>query len=75
LEEGFSDAFVIKESVDNGWVKVLQLAEDEEKLENCGACPRNSLRRGSGNNTGPQKQTLLLIDESGGRTFCRSNGP
>ncbi len=76
LEEGFSDAFVIKESVDNGWIKVVKLDEDGEKL-----C-RKIMEHASEIHLGEaqaiilarKNKTLLLMDESSGRAFAEAMG-
>lgn len=68
LKEGFIDALIIKEAVDQGWIKVTKL--DEKEVELCqkmmnhafelhmGEAQAIVLARGMG------KETLLLIDES-----------
>lgn len=76
LEEGFSDPFVIKESVDNGWIKVIKLDEDGEKL-----C-RKIMEHASEIHLGEaqaiilarKNKTLLLMDESSGRAFAEAMG-
>lgn len=76
LEEGFSDAFVIKESVDNGWIKVIKLDEDGEKLF------RKIMEHASEIHLGEaqaiilarKNKTLLLMDESSGRAFAEAMG-
>ncbi len=76
LEEGFSDAFVIKESVDNGWVKVVKLAEDEEKLceKIVEHAPEIHLGEAQAIILARENKTLLLIDESSGRAFAEAMG-
>jgi hypothetical protein len=78
LKEGFSDALVIKEGCDQGWIRILQL--DEKEVTFCQSIMEHSfelhmsevqaiaLTRKTG------KDTLLLIDESSGRAFAEAWG-
>ena len=78
LKEGFSDALIIKEAVDQGWIKTTML--DEKEVELCqkmmnhafelhmGEAQAIVLARGMG------KETLLLIDESSARAFAEAWG-
>ncbi|MEM2087151.1 MAG: DUF3368 domain-containing protein [Thermoproteota archaeon] len=76
LEEGFSDAFVIKESVENGWIKIVKLDEQGERL-----C-RKIMEHASEIHLGEaqaivlarENKMLLLIDESSGRAFAEAMG-
>lgn len=78
LQEGFSDALIIKEAVDQGWIKITML--DEKEVELClemtnhafelhmGEAQAIALARRMG------KETLLLIDESSARAFAEAWG-
>ena len=71
---GFSDALVIKECADQGWIKVSRLTETE--LEFC----RRILDQTSDIHLGEAQamilarrmKALLLMDESVGREFART---
>jgi len=76
LEEGLSDALVIKEGVGEGWIKVSKLNEKEVELcrrivehtseIHLGEAQAIILARG--------KDALLLMDESSGRAFAETWG-
>jgi len=76
LREGFGDALVIKECVDQGWIKVSKLNEKEVKLSqkmmehafeiHLGEAQAILLAR--------KINTLLLMDESSGRAFAETWG-
>jgi hypothetical protein len=76
LHEGFSDAFAIKECIDQGWIKISELNEREIKLcekimehafeIHLGEAQAIILARKIG--------ALLLIDESSGRAFAETLG-
>ena len=78
LQEGFSDALIIKEAVDQGWIKTTTLGEKEIELchnmmkhafeLHMGEAQAIALARRMG------KDTLLLIDESSGSSICGSLG-
>jgi len=78
LQEGFSDALVIKEGIDQGWIKISRLDENDDTLcqkimkhtseLHLGEVQAIVLARKTG--TG----TLLLIDESSGRAFAEAWG-
>jgi predicted nucleic acid-binding protein len=78
LQEGFSDALVIKEDIDKGWIKISHLDENENAL--CQKIMKHAFELHLGEaqaivlarKTG--KDTLLLIDESSGRAFAESWG-
>ncbi|MBO3842459.1 MAG: DUF3368 domain-containing protein [Candidatus Brockarchaeota archaeon] len=76
LEEGFSDAFVIKESVDNGWIRVVKLDEDGEKLcrKIMEHAPEIHLGEAQAIILARRNKTLLLMDESSGRAFAEAMG-
>lgn len=76
LEEGFSDALVIKEGVDQGWIKISRLSESmvllcqrimEHALEvHLGEVQAMILAR--------EANMLLLMNESSGRAFAEAWG-
>ena len=78
LREGYSDALIIKESFDQGWIKVSNLGGKESDL--CRKMMKHAyeihlgevqvivLARKMGANT------LLLMDESSGRAFAEAWG-
>lgn len=78
LQEGFSDALIIKEAVDQGWIKTTTLGEKEIELchnmmkhafeLHMGEAQAIALARRMG------KDTLLLIDESSARAFAEAWG-
>lgn len=78
LQEGFSDALIIKEAFDEDWIRVLPLGEKEVALcqkimkhtfeIHLGEAQAIALARKMGTNT------LLLMDESSGRTFAEAWG-
>jgi len=76
LKEGFSDALAIKECIEQGWIKISKLNENEIKL--CGKMIENAF----GVHIGEAQaiilarkiDTLLLMDESSGRAFAETLG-
>jgi len=76
LEEGLSDALVVKEGVDEGWIKVSKLNEKEVDL-----C-RRLVEHASEIHLGEAQaivlaregDALLLMDESSGRAFAETWG-
>jgi hypothetical protein len=76
LAEGFSDALVIKECFDHGWIKTSRLTEDEMAL-----CQK-ILDHTSDVHPGEEQaiilarrmNALLLMDESSGRAFAQTWG-
>jgi predicted nucleic acid-binding protein len=78
LEEGFMDALVVREAIDQGWIKVLQLDNNEITLcqkimkhafeVHMGEAQAIVLARRMG------KDALLLMDESSGRAFAEAWG-
>lgn len=76
LEEGFSDALVIKECVDQGWIKVSKLNERMIKL--CEKIMERAFEIHLGEAQAillaRETDALLLIDESSGRTFAETWG-
>ena len=78
LKEGYSDALVIKDACDQGWIKIKHL--NETQVAACQNIIRHSielhigeaqaivLARESG------KDTLLLMDDSSGRAFAETWG-
>jgi uncharacterized protein len=78
LEEGFSDALIIKDACDQGWIKVKLL--DEKQVMVCQNIMRHSFELHAGEthaivlarNLG--KDALLLMDDSSGRAFAETWG-
>lgn len=76
LEDGLSDAFVTKEGVEEGWIKVSKLNEKENEL-----C-RRMVEHATEVHLGEAQaiilartmDALLLMDESSGRTFAEAWG-
>lgn len=74
LEEGFSDALVTKEGVEQGWIKISRLNEEENRLRkrimehalevHLGEAEAIILAR--------EMNTPLLMDESAGRVFAEA---
>ncbi len=78
LQEGFSDALVIREGVDQSWIKISKLGENE--VARCKKIMKHAFeihmgeaqaivlahKMGAG--------TLLLMDESSGRAFAEAWG-
>lgn len=76
LEEGSSDALIIKESVSEGWIKVSRLNEKETEL-----CKRiveqaSEIHVGEAQSIimARERNTLLLMDDSSGRVFAETWG-
>lgn len=76
LKEGFSDALVIKECVDQGWIKVPKLNEREIKF--CQKMMKHAfeIHLGEAQAIILARETgaLLLMDESSGRAFAETLG-
>ena len=76
LKEGFSDALVIKECVDQGWIKVPKLNEREIKF--CQKMIKHAfeIHLGEAQAIVLARETgvLLLMDESSGRAFAETLG-
>lgn len=76
LQEGFSDALVIKEAVDQGWIKISKLDKDEVAL--CQKMMEHAFEIHLGEAQAillaRRMQSLLLIDESSGRAFAEAWG-
>jgi predicted nucleic acid-binding protein len=76
LGEGFSDALVIKDSVDKGWVIVKKL--DEEQAKRCRILIDHAkeLHRGEAQAIliAQKEEAPLLMDESCGRAFAEAWG-
>jgi len=72
LQEGFGDALVIKESVDQGWVKTSTLTGKEVVLCQRIAEHAFEIHLGEAQAIVIARRTkgLLLMDESGGRTLA-----
>ena len=78
LEEGFSDALVIKDACEQGWIKVKQL--DEKQVVVCQNILRHSFELHAGEVQAIVlareigKDALLLMDDSSGRAFAETWG-
>ncbi len=78
LEEGFSDALVIKDACDLGWIKVKHLSERQVEL--CQKITRHSFELHLGEAQAIVlareigKDALLLMDDSSGRAFAETWG-
>jgi len=78
LEGGFSDALIIKEACEQGWIKVKSL--DEKQVATCQKILQNTFELHLGEAQaivlarGISKKTLLLMDDSSGRAFAEASG-
>jgi predicted nucleic acid-binding protein len=76
LKEGFSDALAIKECIEQGWIKISKLNENEIKL--CGKVIEHAFEVHLGEAQAimlaRKIDTLLLMDESSGRAFAETLG-
>ena len=78
LQEGYSDALVIKDAFDQGWIKVERL--DEKQIAICQKIMRHSFELHEGEVKAIVlareigKDMLLLMDDSSGRAFAESWG-
>jgi uncharacterized protein len=78
LKEGYSDALVIKDACDQGWIKVERL--DKKRVVVCQNIMRHSFELHLGEVQAIVlareigKDTLLLIDDSSGRAFAETWG-
>ncbi len=78
LQEGYSDALIIKNACDQRWIKVERL--DEKQVAICQKIMRHSFELHEGEVKAIvlareiSKDTLLLIDDSSGRAFAETWG-
>jgi predicted nucleic acid-binding protein len=76
LKEGFSDALAIKECIEQGWIKISKLNENEIKL--CEKMVKHAFEIHLGEAQAillaRKIGTLLLMDESSGRAFAEALG-
>jgi uncharacterized protein len=76
LQEGYSDALVIKDACDQGWIKVERL--DEKQVAICKKIMQHSFELHEGEVKAIvlareiSKDTLLLMDDSSGRAFAET---
>jgi len=74
LREGFSDALIVKESINQGWIKVMKLSEDENKV--CQRIAENAreihLGEAQAIMLAHKTGTPLLMDESPGRALSEA---
>jgi predicted nucleic acid-binding protein len=78
LQEGYSDALLIKDACDQGWTKVERL--NEKRVAICEKIMRHSFELHEGEVKSIVlareigKDTLLLMDDSSGRAFAETWG-
>lgn len=76
LQEGFSDALAIKECIEQGWIKISKLNENEIKL--CERMMEHAFEIHIGEAQAiilaRKTSALLLMDESSGRAFAETLG-
>lgn len=76
LQEGFSDALVIKEGVDQGWIKISRLTKRETAL--CQKIVEHAseihLGEAQAMVLARRMDVLVLMDESSGRAFAEAWG-
>jgi uncharacterized protein len=78
IAQGFSDALVIKEACEQGWIKVNSL--NEKQLESCKKIMQQAFELHSGEVAAIMlardkgKDVLLLMDDSAGRAFAEAWG-
>lgn len=76
LKEGFSDALIVKECVNQGWIKVTRL--DEREIDLCRRIMEHAAEIHLGETQAillaRELNTLLLMDESCGRAFAEAWG-
>lgn len=76
LQEGFSDALVIKEGVDQGWIKISKLTKKESAL--CGKIVEHAFEIHLGEAQAivlaRRMGALVLMDESSGRALAETWG-
>jgi len=76
LEEGFSDAFIIKECIDQGWIKISRLSEGMIDLSERLREHAFEIHLGEAQAIVMAHETnsLLLMDESSGRALAETWG-
>lgn len=77
LKEGYSDALVIKDACDQGWIKVKHL--NERQIAVCQNIIKHSIELHIGEVQAivlarESKDSLLLMDDSSGRAFAETWG-
>ena len=76
LQEGFSEALVIKEGIDQGWIKISRLSKKETAL--CQKISEHAFEIHLGEAQAialaRKMEALVLIDESSGRAFAEAWG-
>ncbi len=78
LKEGYSDALVIKDACDQGWLKVEQLKKEQAAI--CSEIMKHSFELHEGEVQAIVlarefgKDTILLMDDSSGRAFAETWG-
>jgi predicted nucleic acid-binding protein len=76
LERGLSDALVVKDSVDEGWIRVSKLNEGEAELCRGMVEHASEIHLGEAQAIALAREegALLLMDESSGRAFAETWG-
>ena len=76
LKEGFSDALIVKECVDQGWIKVSRLNQENLELSQriTGHAPEIHAGEAHAILLARESDALLLMDESCGRAFAETWG-
>jgi len=76
LKQGFSDAYVVKDCIENGWIKVQNLDTEQTKRSQMILKHAKELHLGEIQAIilAQTQNTLLLIDESSGRAFAETWG-
>jgi len=76
LEEGFSDALVIKEAVEQGWMRISILNEEDREFAETLTKHSFEIHLGEAQAIALSRriQALLLMDESCGRAFAETWG-
>jgi predicted nucleic acid-binding protein len=74
LERGLSDALVVKDSVDEGWIRVSKLNEGEAELCRGMVEHASEIHLGEAQAIALAREegALLLMDESSGRAFAET---
>ena len=76
LREGFSDALVVKRSINEGWIRIREIDPYDEELAQSLIENAAELHSGEVNAIllARRKDALLLIDESSGRALAETWG-
>lgn len=76
IKEGFGDALIVKECVNQGWMKVSRLSERDLKLSRRIMEHASEIHKGEAHAIllAREANALLLMDESCGRAFAETWG-